>query len=533
MDQEISMVDVLVVGAGPTGLMMAAQLERAGVTFRIVDRQKDRAQESRALVLHARSMELFQNLGLENEFLSKGKKSIGMGLYINSKEKLKINFGNISIEDTPFPFILFISQAETEKILIDHLKRRSAKIERETELVDFSQDSNEVHCTIRGRDGTEEKINCKYLIGCDGAHSKVRHGLGLEFEGAPYSANFILADVEIEWPYDRDRLLLFFSMRGLLAQFPLTDKITRLIISQPKPPADPDSQPTLDEVQKLIHELVEAPAKISNPVWLARFHLHHRGVNQYRVDRCFVAGDAAHIHSPVGGQGMNTGLQDAANVAWKLILVLKKVAPEKILDTYQEERYRIGQILLKTTDRLFSIAATRNPILAWIRNLLMPAVTNFFLSSASGRRKMFRFTSQLAIHYHSAWAREEILKEGFNGGPMVGCRAPDAPVGSISLFEKLKGEHLKILLFFPAVADLDQVFEDLQSNLRQFLKVHVFYHTRDFERLYRRYGIKKSGMYLLRPDGYVLFRCDTIDFDIIHDYIYKTFSFLSSEEDTR
>lgn len=504
--------DILIVGAGPTGLMMASLLARAGISFRIIDRQKDRAQESRALVVHAKTMELFQNLGLDQQFLKVGKKSIGLGLFVDGEAKLKIDFGDIGIEGTPFPYLFFISQAETEQILIDHLTKNGITIERETELVEFDQDNDGVNCTIKNKEGTEEKNRYQYLLGCDGAHSRVREGLNLGFPGGSYEQNFVLADADIQWPYEKDRLMIFMTVDGILAHFPLNDKVSRLIITQTRPPKNQSAKPDVEEIETLAQEFSKIRVKVSNPIWLARFHLHHRGVNQYRVGRCFVAGDAAHIHSPVGGQGMNTGIQDAANLAWKLSMVIKHGASEKLLDTYHNERHRIGQILLKTTDRFFSVAVTKNRILAKLRNTILPKLAKTFLSTPSGRHQIFRFVSQLAIRYHDPLLnKEDVVGDGFDGGIEPGCRAPDAETETGSLFQQLMGEKFHILIF----NGLGDKSLKLPPNdfFGDTFAAHCFARSKKNEILFQRYGIRDEGVYIIRPDGYVLFRSDKIDFD--------------------
>lgn len=515
------MTDVLIVGAGPTGLMMACLLHRSGISFKIIDRQIDRAKESRALVVHAKSMELFQNLGLDQDFLRQGKKSIGLGLFVDGKQKAKIDFGDIGIEGTPFPYLLFISQSQTEQILIDHLEKNGVKIERQTELVSFTQDSTGVDCVLKNVQGGEEKIRCKYLLGCDGAHSKVRQGLNLDFSGGSYEQNFALADVKIDWPYEKDRLMIFMTLDGIFAHFPLNDQVSRLIITQTTAPKDPRSEPDLAEIQELSEKFTKIPLKVSDPIWLARFHLHHRGVDKYRVGRCFVAGDAAHIHSPVGGQGMNTGLQDAANLAWKLALVLQNVAPEKILDTYHDERHRIGQVLLKTTDRFFALAVTKNKFLAKLRNLFLPILAKLFLSRISGRKRVFRFVSQLAIRYHNNFLTHEMISdEGFRNGPEPGCRAPDGKLDARTLFEAFKNNKIHVVVFMASEVTMDPRFQHFQTS---FMDVHSVKTQPGNKILYQRYGIIREGVYIIRPDGYILYRSDKIDFDAVQRYLNQLF----------
>jgi 2-polyprenyl-6-methoxyphenol hydroxylase-like FAD-dependent oxidoreductase len=352
--------DVLIVGAGPTGLMLACELVRSNVSFRIVDKITEPSTRSRALVVHARTLELLEKLGVADKLAARGVRTLRAHLYINKKLAADFEIDDTGIDDTPFRYVLMVSQAETERVLREWLEEHGVAIERGVEVTSVEPTFGEA--TLRTPTG-EERVKARYVVGCDGSHSAVRHAGKFAFEGEPYPQDFVLADVHLASPVDG--LNLCFDDRGFFVVLPLPNGIHRIITSRADAPATM-GDPTLADVQELADALSPTPLVLKDPVWLARFRLHHRQTDQYRRGPLFLAGDAAHIHSPAGGQGMNTGMQDSANLAWKLALVVRGEADEALLDSYHEERHPVGRDLLRTTDRLFSINTAPD---VWIRGL--------------------------------------------------------------------------------------------------------------------------------------------------------------------
>ncbi|CAA9335269.1 MAG: hypothetical protein AVDCRST_MAG11-2666, partial [uncultured Gemmatimonadaceae bacterium] len=356
-------VDVLVVGGGPTGLMLAAGLATAGATCRIVDQEPARPETSRALVVHARSLELLGRLGVADRLVARGRRSVRAHAYVNRRAAARVEFGAGGEDDTPYPFALFVSQVETERVLDEYLAGHGVRVERPVALEGLAVVDGGVRARLRHGDGRAEEVRARYLVGCDGAHSAVRKGAGIAFEGAPYPQDFVLADVDLAGVDDPQAIYVFLAREGLLAAFPLgAVGQYRLIGSRAGDVAPDAGPPTVDEFRALAARVSPFPVTVTAPRWLARFRLHHRLAARYREGPVFLAGDAAHIHSPAGGQGMNTGLQDAANLAWKLALVLRHGAPAALLDSYEAERRPVGRRLLRTTDRLFALAVARNPV---------------------------------------------------------------------------------------------------------------------------------------------------------------------------
>lgn len=528
MMNRVTANEVLIVGVGPTGLALAAQLREFGVRFRIVDRLEDRARESRALGVQARTLELLQTLRLGESLVARGSSSTRLVLHVDARPVAEASLGDIGATDTRFPFILFVSQAETEALLTEHLSARGVTIERGVELVDAEPDADHVRCTIMHADGREEVIRASYLVGCDGAHSTVRRIAGIPFEGGSYPQSFVLGDVEADGPLTSGAINAFVGSRVAIF-FPLGRPTTWRVIAMTTNRSNAEGKDVTDrdylslaELQEIIDVPTRASIRLRDPAWITRFRLHHRQTTRYRVGRIFLAGDAAHIHSPVGAQGMNTGIQDAWNLGWKLALVARGAADPGLLDTYEAERWPVGHFLLRYTDRAFGIftrAMSSSALAEWARRAVIPAILPPVLGSTRVRANVFRFISELGIRYR----RSPAVTEGeprLRRGPRAGDRLPDARITvdgrATWLQEVIAGPRLVLLL----CGDVDawDVYElvEIREAYRDILAVH---HLTGSERpgalvdeggsTLERLGVNgaSAAQYLVRPDGYIAFRC--------------------------
>lgn len=533
---------VLISGAGPTGLMLAGQLAAQGIRCRIIDKAAVRSPHSRALVVQPRTLELLDQMGLTEGLLAAGQPTPEVAVYLNHRRVVDLDISDTGITDTAYPFLLFVSQVETERVLERYLTEHGIQVERPLELVSFKSDTGKVTAQLQHGDGRRETVQAAYLVGCDGAHSAVRKGLGLKFEGEAYEQDFVLADVDIDWPIGHQQLTISLGDDGVFVVFPMKgERAYRIIAARAGSPTADAGDPTLAELQALAAARSPVPLTLSSPRWLARFRLHHRAVDRYGGGRCFVAGDAAHIHSPAGGQGMNTGIQDATNLAWKLALVLRGEAPEPLLDSYNEERWPVGQALLRTTDRMFSMGTARSRLLIGARNLLVP-LAGRALQSRALRQRMFRFIGQLGIAYPTSRIVEERLDGGdrrFRQAPGKGERAPAVLHGGEALRTRLRGPKHHLLVFTGRQRGLE--LEALQRQVQDALGVHrrlceviliwrgdgvglkgSIYDDRGL--LHERYGLDGPGLYLLRPDGYIAFRAPRLDTAALQAYLQRVFA---------
>ena len=538
-------VPVLVAGAGPTGLMMACELRRRGIDCRIIDKLAEPSDKSKALVVHARTMELFEIMGISNSFVAKGEKIHGASMFSNGKRIVHLNFDELN---SPFPYALGIPQNQTEALLHQQLKSLGTDVERAVELLKFEQNSDSVTATLKHADGHEEQVTCQYLIGCDGAHSSVRKGLNVPFQGSAYEDWFALADVAVDWTHHSDELTTFLDEKLRIAFFPMPGGRFRLIIDGIEAPAE-GTAPTLEQIQAWADEHVVGKCKLTDPRWLTYFKISRRSVGNYREGRTFLAGDAGHIHSPVGGQGMNTGLQDAFNLAWKLALTLKGQAPESLLDTYQQERHPVAEELLKGTDMATKVAFIRNPVAQKIRNVL----AHTLLGLEVVQQRLIKTGAMLTVNYRHSPIVGEYRAQlpgsahkfqnqvgswiDFHHGPSPGFRGPDAEFRSgeseeKTLFDVISGTSHNLLLFVglheseAAFARLEKIAAYVASQYGELVKVHIVVPDvaiaagnttkadilDDCDKLlHKAYGAGWECLYLLRPDGYVGFRSQPTD----------------------
>ena len=517
------LVDVLVVGAGPTGLALAAELAAFGVRARLIDRGLDRVHESRALAIQPRTLEVLAGLGVTDELIAGGNRAVQLRMHVPGRV-VTVPMFDLGLEDTAYPFLLFLSQAETERVLGESLAAAGVPVERGVELAGLSNAADAATATLRHRDGREEVVSARYVAGCDGGHSSVRRLAGISFEGSSYPQTFVLADTEADG-VEPGAAHVFASGAGMLFFFPLVTPATWRLLAM-RPPADrtpPDTPVVLDEVQALASTYTGGTVRLHDPVWMTNFRLHHRAAARYRAGRVFLAGDAAHVHSPAGAQGMNTGIQDAVNLGWKLAQILRGVTDPALLDTYEAERAPIGSMVLRFTDRAFTIATSTQPIVRLARTRLAPVVIPLALRARIARGYAFRAVAQLDIRYRHS----HLSLDGPNPprtGPKAGDRLPDASIAHHGqpgrLHRALAPAGWHLLLCGPPDAWPAQTLTELQERHPSLVTVRHLtmqntpgaLHDPDGQAL-RRLGLTAAhtAQYLVRPDGHVGYRAGGTD----------------------
>ncbi|GLS22890.1 FAD-binding monooxygenase [Labrys miyagiensis] len=413
------MADILIVGAGPVGLTMAAEFVRYGLAVRIIDRAEHPTQTSKALVIWSRTLELLDRAGASLAFLDAGLRAHGGAIRSGGTLLGRARFDHIA---SPYNFALMIPQSETERLLTAHLSSLGVTIERQLELVSFSQQADHVEARLRHIDGREEVLSTPWLIGCDGAHSAVRHGLRVEFHGSAQGDDWMLADIRLdgEGAPATDEVASFLHRKGPLVVFPIPGGRARIVAVIGKTdPQNPRPDPTLADVQAMVDERCGAGVRVTDPVWLTTFRINERKASNYSQGRVFLAGDAAHIHSPAGGQGMNTGMQDAFNLAWKLAMVVHGQASPSLLDSYSPERSAVGKLVLQNASRMTDMATLSPPAAQAVRNMAL----RFLLGLHAVQDKLSSTMSETDIAYADSplsdgpGAGNRLAPEDYDGPP--------------------------------------------------------------------------------------------------------------------
>lgn len=484
---------VLIVGAGPTGLVLAAELLARGVRTRLIDKGDGTAPESRAIGIQARALEVLDMMGLAERFIERGQVVRHFRFYSQGRCLVSLDFAR---SGSQFGFLLDLPQDQTQRVLRARVTELGGIVEQRSELIGLTPGGDAVAAAIRGPQGRTETITAGYLVGCDGAHSRVRQELGLTFHGHPYPQDWLLADVLLDWDLREDAVHAFFRPDGLpVIFFPMRGHRWRLTL--PFAGSRNGAAPTLAEIQQLTDQRAPVPVTVSDPTWLANFRCHRRSASAYRRGRVLLAGDAVHIHTPAGGQGMNTGIMDAHNLAWKLALVASGQAPDTLLDSYGSERRPVAEEVLKLTHALVSYGTMSHPIKRRVRDVVVPALAR---SATIQRRATGRLT-----HTAVAYPPGPLVRPGSSGDrPRPGQRMPDIAVRAggrtVTLHSVLRGG--RHVLVVPA-ADAAHVLDD--AGLRPY-RENLDVVTGD-ARPRRRFRNAATGpLILVRPDGHVAAR---------------------------
>jgi 2-polyprenyl-6-methoxyphenol hydroxylase-like FAD-dependent oxidoreductase len=410
---------VLIVGAGPTGLVLAAELLTRGIRIRVIDKGAGAARQTRAIGIHARTLEVLDMMGLAGRFTERGQLVRQLRFYSRDRCLASLEFARCG---SRFGFLLDLPQDQTEQLLRDRVAELGGVIEPAAELTRLAPGDDAVTATVTGPAGRTETITAGYVVGCDGAHSRVRRELGLAFRGQPYPQDWLLADVFIDWDLREDAVHAFFRPDGLpVIFFPMRGHRWRLTL--PFAGQRGERAPTLAEIQRLTAQRAPVPVIVSDPTWLASFRCHRRSASAYRCGRVLLAGDAVHIHSPAGGQGLNTGILDAHNLAWKLALVAAGRAPDALLDSYGAERRPVAEDVLRLTHNLVHYSTLSHPAKRMARDLVVPTLAR----SPAIQRRAARRISQVYVSYPPG-PRAVSGRRAGRRGPAVGQRMPDIGV---------------------------------------------------------------------------------------------------------
>jgi 2-polyprenyl-6-methoxyphenol hydroxylase-like FAD-dependent oxidoreductase len=560
----ITNTDVLVVGAGPTGLTLACDLRRRGIDCRVIDRTTTHHTRSRGKGLQPRSLEVFDDLGVAQAALAAGRSSHRVHLYSGGRLALDLDVpARPPQPGVPYPNLVVLPQWRTEHVLRTRLSALGGIVELGQELVDVQQDDDAVTATVLDRaTGAVEHVRAAYLVGCDGGHSRVRTLTGIPMRGENHAEHFVLADVQIEGLPDDGSSFAWFDDDRYLAADPLDGSGTWQVQANVRPDASGTiEKASLELFQRLFAERGFAQVRLSNARWLSDFSPRVAIVDRYRAGRVLLAGDAAHVHSPAGGQGMNTGIQDAYNLGWKIDAVLRGRAREDLLDTYQEERMPVARSVQTGSDLGHNAIFSPHPVMTLLRDrILVPALRLKIVQTA-----MLDKVAELDVGYRNTSLAREVGTLGtpgdaedaglvdhvrFRRGPRAGDRAPDATgrdsdTGAPTrLFDLFRGPRFTLLLF-DGLAATDAGYERLAATARQvrtalgddvraYVVVPAERRPPDVDGVdvlldpdrdaHHRYGAAAESLYLVRPDTYIAFRSQPAEAQPVVDYLTRLFT---------
>lgn len=501
MATSILQTEVIIIGAGPTGLSLACQFIRFGIDFIIIDIKDGVTPYSKALGVHARTLEIYEQLNIATEAVTQGTVASKVRMIYANKIRGEFDLSTIGTGMSDYPYMLVLEQSKNERLLYDYMLKNGKDVIWQTTLDDFTQTDSQVTAHIRHANGETQTIQAQYLVGCDGPKSAVRHGLGLAFEGSTIERLFYVADVQIDWQYSHDALQVCLTPNAVVAFFPMPgEKRYRVVGAFPEGFDKEEGETLYEEIEQRIKLESQIALEITQVNWFSTYKVHTRHVEKFAVGRCFLAGDAAHIHTPAGGQGMNTGIQDAYNLAWKLAYVLRGNAQSKVLDTYHEERLPNAQRLLKSTDRMFNIVATSSPVVNFIRTRIFPHLAKYIVRLHWIKKRFFPFISQIGINYRGLSLSQHATDAAFN--VKAGDRMPYFLIDGRSVYHQLRAAKFHIIAFtYNPVTDTPIN----TSSIQEYATIADFQALPLTAEIMKLFGTNQPFTLLLRPDNYISF----------------------------
>ena len=481
----MSKTKVLIAGAGPTGLTLALWLTRLGVPVRIFDKAAAPGETSRALAVQARTLEFHRQIGIVDDILDAGVKMERLTIHTPAGVAARLPLSDFGRGISPYSFAFALPQDIHERVLVTHLERAGVEVERGTELVAF-QDKGEAVIATLAKDGRTETVSAAYLAGCDGARSAVRHGLNIGFPGGTYEQSFYVADVKGSGEVTPNGMDTTISSYGFAIVMPVRQLGSLRLIGIVPKAHEADDEITFEAIRADVER--DTGIKVEEVNWFSTYRVHHRVAERFRVGRVFLVGDAGHIHSPAGGQGMNTGMGDAVNLAWKLGAVVQGRADARLLDSYEPERIAFAHKLIESTDKVFRFITSRSKAIGLFRRYLMPKIMNLVLHTSFGSRRFFGLISQAAIEYRSG-----PISSGTAGTVSGGDRLPYVPAANGDNFEPLRSLDWQV-----------HVYGAVNSEFRAMLaSTGIPVHAFAWSETAGKAGLQRDAAYLVRPDGHV------------------------------
>ncbi len=506
--------EVLIIGAGPTGLMMACQLAIHGIAFRIVDKNETSSKASGALIVQARTLEIFAQMGISAEAVMEGIVADKLNILFNGKKVARVSLKDMGGDLSPFPFLLMLEQSKTEKLLLKFIGEHGHSVERGVQLKSFAQDGEGVTSVIVLPDKSEQTLRSKYIIAADGSKSTIRQSLNIPFTGKVYPKPIFIVDCKAKTDFAPDEINFLFTQSYVAGFFPLKDFRWRIDSNLPKY-LEKMEKISFDDIKNDFHSWTKTDITFQNMEWFSVTHSHQKYASVMRVQNCFLAGDAAHVNTPVGSQGMNTGLQDAFNLAWKLSFVIQNKAKPEILDTYSTERLAISKGFGRYADSIFRLVTSRNILVKLFRFYVLRVLISLVFPVVE-RKKIYRLMffkaiSQIGIHYRkSILSYYEAEKNFSKDAPKPGNRIPYVEFiyngRSTNSFKILSGTCFNLFVF------ADILPREIKAMSEKFnLHVLLIKNLHETKNLYDKFYIIESGYYLIRPDMHIALRTATLD----------------------